>query len=442
MSTTSIFLFTRDLRVQDNLALNYAAREFDKIIPLFVLDDQQVKKGNSYRSHPAIQFMKDSLLELDQALKGKLNLVSGKTSKVLSSLIAKHSIDCIVVSKDYTPFAKIREKALGKIAKVVAVDNTKICNQPVLTKQGNTYTVFTPFYKSAATIPVPKSSKPPAKMHSKLVDLKLPGKAAILKNTTLSVTKGGRKQGLKLLRQLGKTQSNYLETRNYPKYETSHLSAHHKFGTISVRETYWAIQKQLSGKGREGLTRQLYWRDFYYNISDAFPHVYRTSFKEKYKKLRWSTNQIHFIKWCKGQTGFPIVDAAMRQLNTTGWMHNRARMIVASFLTKDLRISWRWGEKYFATKLVDYDPAQNNGGWQWAAGTGTDAQPYFRIFNPWTQSKAYDKDGVYIKKYVPELTKLPPKELHQPILNHPSYPKPIVDHSAERLKTLQMYKNV
>ena len=221
--------------------------------------------------------------------------------------------------------------------------------------------------------------------------------------------------------------------------ETSHLSAHHKFGTVSVRETYYSIAKNLKGDAKEAMIRQLYWRDFYYCISESFPRIYKGAFNQKYSKIKWSKSKVKFQKWCQGKTGFPIVDAGMRQLNTTGWMHNRLRMIVASFLTKDLRINWRWGEKYFAENLVDYDPAQNNGGWQWAASTGVDSQPYFRIFNPWTQSKRFDPNALYIKTYIPELASVDVSDIHKPILNHSEYPAPIVDHSVERKKTLQMF---
>ena len=189
----------------------------------------------------------------------------------------------------------------------------------------------------------------------------------------------------------------YHKHRDYPALDsTTKLSAYIKFGCVSIREVYYNYHKNRS------LLRELIWREFYANIMYYFPHVIGSNFKKKYDKIKWSNNKDWFDKWCKGQTGYALVDAGMNQLNTTGWMHNRVRMVVAMFLTKDLLIDWRWGEKYFATKLVDYDPASNNGGWQWSASTGTDAQPYFRIFNPEIQTKKYDKNYDYIKKWNPE----------------------------------------
>lgn len=221
------------------------------------------------------------------------------------------------------------------------------------------------------------------------------------------------------------------------------LSAHNKFGTCSIREVYYAIADTFSKE--HTLIRELYWRDFFTHVAWNFPYVFGESFHKKFDKLKWSTNAKAFKAWCDGKTGFPVVDAAMRQLNSTGYMHNRARLIVSSFLTKDLHIDWRLGEKYFAQKLVDYDPAVNNGNWQWSASTGCDAQPYFRIFNPWLQQKKFDPICAYIKEWVPELKSVDTKIIHNwfdQAKQINGYPLPIVDHSVEAKIALSYYKKI
>nr|WP_280954397.1 deoxyribodipyrimidine photo-lyase [Methanohalophilus levihalophilus] len=256
-------------------------------------------------------------------------------------------------------------------------------------------------------------------------------------------SKGGRENGLEILDN-PKRFENYQDERDYPALDaTTGLSAHNKFGTVSIREVYHCLADEF-GKNHPLIT-QLYWRDFFTHLAYNNPHVFGHSFRKKYDSLKWIDDKDSFRKWCEGKTGFPIVDAGMRQLNTTGYMHNRVRMIAASFLVKDLHIDWRWGERYFAQHLVDYDPCVNNGNWQWAASTGADSQPYFRIFNPWLQQTKFDKDCEYIKTWVPELADVDPKRIHR--LGHdekhriPDYPAPIVDHSREREQSLFMFKS-
>jgi len=231
----------------------------------------------------------------------------------------------------------------------------------------------------------------------------------------------------------------YAATKDIPALSTSNLSAHLKFGTLSIRETYHAIKKILGPTHL--LLRQLYWRDFFTHVAYYSPFVFGHAFHEKYDQLIWEHDDKKFQRWCTGTTGFPIVDAGMRQLTTTGFMHNRVRMIAASFLTKDLHIDWRWGEKFFAQQLIDYDPAVNNGNWQWCASTGCDAQPYFRIFNPWLQQKKFDTECIYIKRWIPELKKVAPATIHTWYANKlPSnYPKPMVDHTQEARITKQWF---
>jgi deoxyribodipyrimidine photo-lyase len=221
------------------------------------------------------------------------------------------------------------------------------------------------------------------------------------------------------------------------------LSAHHKFGTVSIRETYQKIKNEFGIA--HTLINELYWRDFFTHIGFHFPKVFVSAFNEKYEKIPWENNKTKFNHWCNGTTGFPIVDAGMRELGTTGFMHNRVRMVVASFLTKDLHIDWRWGEQFFANHLIDYDPAVNNGNWQWAASTGCDAQPYFRIFNPWSQQQKFDTNCIYIKKWIPELKNLTSREIHQ-LENKPSlvpnYPQPIINHNEAAFIAKQLFQNI
>ena len=251
---------------------------------------------------------------------------------------------------------------------------------------------------------------------------------------------GGRKNGLVILKKI-KNFKNYDNKRNLLTYETTKLSAYIKFGCVSIREVFKAIKKT----GSKDLIRQLYWRDFYYNILFFFPHVFGNALKTKYSKIIWPNNKSYFEKWKKGKTGFPVIDACMRQLNTTGFMHNRGRLIVSNFLIKLLLIDWQKGEKYFAQKLVDYDPAVNNGNWQWSASTGADSQPYFRIFNPWLQSKKFDKDCKFIKKWIPELQEVKATDIHKwdtkyQVYNGIKYPEPIINYKKMRVLCLALYK--
>jgi deoxyribodipyrimidine photo-lyase len=256
---------------------------------------------------------------------------------------------------------------------------------------------------------------------------------------------GGRTEALHILEDL-KRFKDYEKQRDIPAERgTTTLSAHHKFGTCSVRESYHAVARQL-GKGHT-LIRELYWRDFFTHIAYHFPHVFGHAFYEDYEALKWSKDQEMFKRWSEGTTGFPIVDAGMRELNATGFMHNRVRMITASLLVKDLHIDWRWGEQYFAQKLVDYDPCVNNGNWQWVASTGCDHQPYFRVFNPWLQQRRFDGDCRYIKRWVPELRDTDVKDIHDRSsgsreFGEKDYPDPIVEHETESQKAKEMFRAV
>ncbi|MFT4312517.1 MAG: cryptochrome/photolyase family protein [Candidatus Woesearchaeota archaeon] len=444
MYKKAIMMFTRDLRLVDNTALN--SIQAQQVIPIFIFNPKQIEqKNNPYFGSHVVQFMLESLNDLDEQLqkhKSKLHFFYGEPTTILQELIRKHTINAIYINKDYTPFSQKREHDIHALCQKENVafhsyDDTLLHPPGTILKQDRTpYTVFTPFYKYASTLQI-KYPHPNQKIPFSTIESQEKEKlfSQILPEPKKLAIKGGRTHAKKQL-QFIKELSNYKQDRDaLDKQGTTYLSAYHKFGTISVRETLQACQ------GNEPLIRQLFWRDFFYHIAFHFPHVFQHAFQKKYTDISWENNKNYFEKWCAGKTGFPIIDAAMNQLNQTGYMHNRARMIVASFLTKDLLIDWRWGEKYFAQTLIDYDPCVNNGSWQWAASTGCDAQPYFRIFNPWLQQEKFDPECTYIKKWLPELQNYNPKQIHQhqkiPLTN---YPEPIVDHYEQKNKALALFK--
>lgn len=452
--TTSLFIFRRDLRLVDNIGLNNALAQSTEVIPCFIFDPRQIEDKNAYKSDNAVQFMIESLQSLNDALKkqhGKLYIFYGKAENVVKDIISQKKIDAVFINCDYTPFSIMRDAAIKKVCShhdiIFEISGDALLNEPeaVIKKDGTPYSVFSAFYKKAITLGVQK----PATQHKSdwfTGAIKNSESSAIFKkilpnkNKNIAVL-GGREHGHSILQHC-KQLKNYAHDHDYPAIDTSHLSAHLKFGTVSVRETFYAIVEHL---GRtHPLLRQLYWRDFFTHIAYHVPAVFGQPYHKKYSKLPWNYDKKIFAAWCQGKTGFPIVDAGMRELNTTGFMHNRVRMIVASFLVKDLHIDWLWGEKYFAQQLVDYDPAVNNGNWQWCASTGCDAQPYFRIFNPWLQQKKFDADCTYIKQWVPELDTYDSKVIHNWFKeNSPTikgYPRPIVDHKKESDLTKKLYR--
>jgi len=453
MYKKSLFIFRRDLRVPDNTGLIAALKQSEKVIPAFIFDPRQIEK-HPYRSDFGLQFLIESLADLDESLRdrdGKLFIFKGKAEEKLAEIIKSEEVDAVIFNKDYTPFSVKRDKAIGKVcakAEVNCHGFHDLCLQTpggVLKKDATPYTVYTPYMKCSIQIPVNKPRKNPAKNYAKQVKSKV-WKNALQKlaNPEFSGTeKGGRKVALSVLKKL-KQFTDYDDNRNIPSVPgTTRLSAHFKFGTVSAREAFYLFEKAF---GRScTLIRELYWRDFFTHIGHHFPHVYKGAYRPMYDGINWENDKKKFKKWCEGKTGFPIVDAGMRELNETGFMHNRVRMITASFLVKDLHVDWRWGEKYFATKLVDYDPAVNNGNWQWAASTGCDAQPYFRIFNPWLQQKRFDPNCTYIKQWVPELKELTPKEIHKLLdgnLFTSDYPDPIIVHKERSAKAKELFQEV
>lgn len=451
----SLFIFRRDLRVHDNTALLQALSQSEHVIPCFIFDPRQVGKDNSYRSMNCIQFMIESLRDLEDQLKqkdGKLYYFYGPAHEVVEQLLHDNPIDAVFVNEDYTPFAVKRDAALEK-ACIAANRQFISCADSMLHAPGSVlkdndepYTVFTPYYKKSFIVDVPRAQNVPyhnfftGVVHSQHTDL--PKDIFKYDNPHLLVH-GGSLLGNKIMHHL-ENFKDYPVSRDFLAEATTHLSAYNKFGCISVRAEYHAMSAALGAQ--HGLVRQLYWRDFFTQIAALFPHVFRGAFHQEYDKLSWKNDAKDFDRWCTGTTGFPIVDAGMRELNTTGYMHNRARMIVASFLTKDLHITWRWGEQYFARQLVDYDPCVNNGSWQWSASTGCDAQPYFRIFNPWLQQKKFDPECTYIKKWVPELRSYSADAIHSwdkiARSSGADYPAPMCDHSKQSEIAKKIFKSI
>lgn len=406
MTEIHIFLFRRDFRIHDNLALNRLIAECGSskgIFPMFIFNPAQIyAKNNPYFSNNCVQFMIESLDDLDKHI--HVNYYeSGSDGDigVFVELSKKYKIKTIAYNKDYSPFAIkrdgiIEEWASGHGIRIITEeDYTLYPMGAIRNNKDEPYKVFTPFYKKSLAIKVkPVSSSGVSVLNLNVIKhIKGFDKHRYYEPNDDIAVRGGRDKALERFK---KIMTDYAKTRDYPAMDkTTRLSAYIKFGCVSIREVYYNY------KNVKELQRELLWREFYANILYYFPHVLGNAFKEQYDNVKWTNNKEWFKRWCQGKTGYAMVDAGMAQLNKTGWMHNRLRMITAMFLTKDLLIDWRWGEKYFATKLVDYDPASNNGGWQWSASTGTDSQPYFRIFNPDLQLKRYDKDYEYIRTWIP-----------------------------------------
>jgi deoxyribodipyrimidine photo-lyase len=455
-----LFIFHRDLRITDNIGLLEASSQCKRVYTCFVFTPEQVGKSNHYRSDNAIQFMIESLEDLRKSIQsknGELIILNGEHKKCIANAINTLNINCVFFNKDYSPYAVQRDNEIieycnrHEINCVPQSDYYLYEPGTVLNGSGGYYKKFTPFYEEALKIEIKKPNKRTIANLSKTtleIDNSITLRDAFSKfthnNDTIAVN-GGRYRAKQMLTRSLITQAKYSSERDFLFNPTSGLSAPIKFGCISVREVYDAF-KQKFGKNSD-IIRQLIWREFYAHVLYGYPDVLGQSYQPSYRKIRWSTSERDFHAWKNGETGFPVVDACMRQLNETGYMHNRGRMIVANFLVKTLLLDWRLGERYFAQKLVDYDPASNNGNWQGISGTGVDMKPYFRDMNPWIQSAKYDKDCVYIKKWVPELANVEPRDIHKWYImcNDTKYHKtryytPIVDYDEQKKKMLELYK--
>lgn len=424
----SIFWFRRDLRLQDNCGLYHALKENDTVLPLFIFDTSILEKLEDKKDR-RVDFIHSSVSHLKQELErtgSSLLVETGTPEQVYERLFDEYSIKAIYTNHDYEPYANERDSKIKAIAQKHGAelftykDQVVFEKDEVLKPDGEPYTVFTPYMR---------------KWKQALMENGLPTYDTSLLSRHFIQTEAFQLPSLEAIG-FEKTDTEfpatsvstellkgYKQNRDYPAVKgTSKLSLHLRFGTISIRELV-----KTAIKSSDTYLNELIWREFYMMILWHFPYVVNGAFKPQYNRIEWRNNESEFKAWCEGKTGIPIVDAGMRELNETGYMHNRVRMIVASFLTKNLLIDWRWGENYFAQKLLDFELASNNGGWQWAAGTGCDAAPYFRIFNPVLQTQKFDPEGKYIKKWVPELDSM-------------EYPQPIVDLSASRERALRVYK--
>lgn len=453
----SLFIFTRDLRLNDNTSLIKALETSELVIPIFIFNPDQLGDGNKYKSNNCIQFMIESLDELNNNLNEKnsrLFYFYGNPSDIINKLIPQLSIDSVYMNIDYTPFAKKREDKLKTICKHHNIifnsyeDYMLTGVDKVLKSDKTPYVKFTPYQRVATKQKINDIRK---NMFTNYIskNTKIVGEYKknihnfYVKNPDLLVN-GGRSNALKILGKISEFK-NYNKSRDFPTLNTTYLSPYLKFNVVSIREVYYIFKQKLSASNK--LFIQLYWRDFYMNIIHHHPYVIGGPMKKNYN-IKWTNDKLLFKKWCTGNTGIPIVDAGMRQMIKTGWMHNRLRMIVSNFLVKILHIDWQWGERYFAQHLVDYDVANNNGGWQWSASTGSDSQPYFRIFNPWRQSEKFDKDALYIKKWVPELGLVPSKDIHKWNTEYENYKeikydKPIIMDMKKAVdKTIKLYTSI
>ena len=454
-----LFIFRRDLRIVDNNGLHLLSSHCRNVYTIFIFTPEQVGSANSYKSNNSVQFMIESLADLAGEIRkqgGQLHTFYGKNEKVVADCIKELGIQAVGFNLDITPYARMRDdmiiKLCNKMNVALLTSNDYFLNQPgeILTSASKeAYKKFTPYYDTARHMKV----KAPTKM-TKLglhtssaaankISNKITLDQAMNKFTKINphiLVHGGRTNALKQMQIAAKNIRHYSSSRDEISKSTSQLSAFIKFGCVSIREVYHAF------KSNTAFIRQLYWRDFYGQVVYHYPHVLGHALIPKYDKIKWRHNERLFNAWCNGKTGFPLVDASQRQLLIEGWVHNRARMISSSILTKIFMIDWRKGEKFYAQHLVDYDVANNNGGWGWSAGVGCDPQPWFRYFNPFLQSKEHDPECVYIKKYLPELKDVPAEDIHNwdtEWVNHKDvdYPKPIVDYSAQRDKSLEMYKD-
>jgi len=455
----------RALRVQDNAPLWNAMQDGREVIPLVCLSDDPAYLAET----PRRVFFRNALRALDHELRersSKLTVRVGTAAREIPAAAYEYGADAVYAARVYDPAALHRDTTLSTSLMKIGVewetfqDSLLFERTDIVSGTGMPYRVYTPYLRSwrdrwdDAPRPIPRVRTVASP------DIRGSEPGAFRWFAAADASGGERAAQRRLTTFLKNSIHAYRGNRDLPGVDgTSRLSADLAHGTLSIRTLYWAAREareEADRKGRESIEsfiNELVWREFYYQIFSNFPFAADGAFREEFRTINWRENRGHFDAWCAGRTGYPIVDAAMRQLHREGWMHNRARMIVASFLTKDLHISWQRGERYFLEHLVDADIASNNGGWQWTAGTGTDASPYFRIFNPVLQGKKFDPEGTYIRRYVPELARVPQRMIHEPwrldldgqrsagCLIGKQYPAPMVDHTAEREVALRLYRS-
>lgn len=419
----AIFWFRRDLRVEDNTALFEALSQYKTVIPLFIFDSNILEELP--HDDARVNFIYKQLKKLHQELEKNgsgLVVEHGKPKQIWREIIQKFRPDAVFFNRDYEPYAIKRDSKISKLFKEegIAVHSYKdqvIFEQDEVTKpDGGTYTVYTPYknrwLKKFGETKLPPRLSPNPKNLSKII-VPFPTLSSVGFETSNIVVKDYSLENL----------DNYSNNRDFPgKDDTSYLSVHLRFGTVSIRDIIRKVHMS-----HPVFLSELIWREFFMQILYHYPRVVNENFRQKYNGIEWRNSEQEFERWCRGETGYPMVDAGMRELNETGYMHNRVRMITASFLCKHLLIDWRWGEAYFAKKLLDFELSSNNGNWQWAAGTGCDAAPYFRVFNPASQQQKFDKDFSYVNKWIPEI-------------NSFNYPPPMIDHKFARERALKAYK--
>jgi deoxyribodipyrimidine photo-lyase len=465
--SVAIWWLRRDLRLDDNPALGAALNHGKQILPVWILDPALL--DSPYVGEKRLSFLWAGLRALDHDLRergSRLVVRRGDPATELRRLQTESGADAVFAVEDYSPYAYRRDQRVRQMVPLQVAGSTAIHPPGTITKQdGDPYVVYSPFMRSWKALRPPEEEdllSAPDKIETPvdIASVEIPGKPARPEDNPFPA--GPAAARARLAAFLEQDIYQYDTGRNQLDIAgTSRLSPYLRFGMLSPRRAAaatgraWAsAADKQARKSAETFLNELIWRDFYIHILAHFPHVRSSSFRRKYDDLAWENNEDQFTAWCTGETGYPVVDAAMRQLRAQGWMHNRARMIVASFLTKDLLIDWRWGERWFMQHLVDGDPAANNGGWQWAAGTGTDAAPYFRIFNPVSQGRKHDPDGEFVRRWLPELQAVPDNFIHNPwempadtqagagCIIGEDYPAPIVDHREARERTLSAYKAV
>jgi deoxyribodipyrimidine photo-lyase len=421
----SIFWFRRDLRLEDNTGLTAALKSGYPVLPVFIFDNNIIDELPS--DDPRISFIHKTLSSLNHELNkygSSIYIIKDEPEKVWKKLADIFDISAVYINKDYEPYAIKRDNAIETILKSKGImlyrfkDQVIFEESEILKSDNKPYTIFTPFRNRWLQ---KLSDLPPAdgnnKDHWQDKFHKISSSFPSIEET------GFRKSGIQVRAFDFSVIPEYDKYRNLPALDkTSYLSPHLRFGTISVRTAV-----KLASKDNLTFLNELIWREFFMQVLFNFPHVVTGNFKSRYDDIQWRNDEKEFEKWCSGETGYPMVDAGMRQLNETGYMHNRVRMITAGFLCKHLLTDWRWGEAYFATKLIDYELSSNNGNWQWAAGTGCDAAPYFRVFNPETQQKKFDPQNEYVKRWVKNFGK-------------PGYPEKMVDHDFARQRVITTYK--
>ena len=440
----AIIWFRRDLRINDHPALVAAVESAEQVIPLFILDKTQIKEAGA----KLLAYMAQSLRSLDESLGNNLHIIEGDQVEVLTALIQKYEVQEVHISAEYERYGAERDARVEAAGIKLVRTGSPYAVTPgrvVKPSDGTPYKVYTPFYRAwrthgwRAPAKTPKSMKfvQPTSEYRNFPDFPLPKGVEIIKAgeaAALSRFKEFTKKGL----------DTYDENRNFAAIDgTSKMSSYLKFGEIHPRTL---LENLGESKAHDTFRKEIAWREFYADVLFNNPMTDREYYAPRFADMRYDEPGAQFKAWCEGKTGYPFVDAAMRQLIQEGWMHNRTRMVVASFLVKDLHLEWQLGERFFAEHLVDYDVASNAHGWQWTAGTGTDASPYYRVFNPIEQGKRFDENGDYIRKYVPELAHLSAAEIHEPWLYldgySKGYPERLVDHAVERLESLERLKEI